>query len=698
MPLAREAPPATRFGRYVAPAGWAALVLCASLLLTARVASYLSHGWAAAWHVQYPLPFGTSHASPGARPPRNGARLLLARTFEHRVEIPNEERPLARYVQHWNFERDGVPDALPHLDVDLEGWLSVDEPIPVRIDADPPATLTVDGRPGSAEPLARGPHRVVIHWRGTLDRHVHLTLLWGTGEGVEPVPSSAVSPPRGAGRGLAAWSWGIGGLVTLLLCALAFWIASSPSPNRARRVLVAACFAVMAFGMFLRSWDHDVMPDFRENDDELFAEWDGYSLLADGTPRGWSMWANEYGPAIAREQFAYFRRPPFVVITPYFEHPPLLHVMAGAVAKLCGTHDWPHARLSETRVVPIALQGVTMLLLLAVARRFSPRGPAAFFAMLLYALIPFIALQGRVIKEEALLTPMLLGGVLSFLVWRDGGRKRRWLILSAALMAACTLAKLTGAACSVALVVLVVRERRPRDVALVVAVTIAVLAVMAAYVMKVDLAEWWFATKHQATGRAAHFNIFLRWLDDPLVNHNLVGRGWLLFLWLAAAIALTRMPRPNALVLVVPWLGYLIAISVSSGNWTFGWYAMPWYPLLCIAAGEMLARLWDEPDPLGGVLFGVLLVMYSLNFQVDPRWVMAHGSDLRPAVAAAILLLVGPFFLGVMWPGGLSRQVARAAIVLGLAAFAWCATSFVVDYDVNYVVYRNFDREVFFDR
>src|SRR5262249_6565701 len=178
-------------------------------------------------------------------------------------------------------------------------------------------------------------------------------------------------------------------------------------------------------------------------------------------------------------------------------------------------------------------------------------------------------------------------------------------------------------------------------------------------------------TLRQASGRPSHFNIFMRWFDDAMVNHQLIGRGWLLYLWLAGLLAVPRLPRGHALAIVVPLFIYLLAISVSSGNWTFGWYATPLHPFLCLLAARTLEDTWNEPDLLRGTLLGTLLVMYSLNFFVDPSWAMsAVGMPvLRPIVSAVVAILVGPYVLASAFPGRRTRWLCRATMALGLVAF-----------------------------
>ena len=74
-----------------------------------------------------------------------------------------------------------------------------------------------------------------------------------------------------------------------------------------------------------------------------------------------------------REPYFYFSDQPMQIITPYFEHPPLMHLLVGAAAKLGGAGHWAHARLEDTRLVPIALSMLCGLGLTCALGRISRR-------------------------------------------------------------------------------------------------------------------------------------------------------------------------------------------------------------------------------------------------------------------------------------------------------------------------------------
>lgn len=655
---------------------------------------YVRHGWDARWYADH-----------------DGERVLVATTLEHRIHFPNAHRPLARYVQGWPTDRLPIPEALPKVDVELRGRLEVPPgpPLHLHAEARERATIEVDGRPASDEPLEPGVYDVRIRWEGkprAPARHhsnadsVSLRFLWGSSPAsLSPVPADAVTPTTGSWPPLRIALWAAAFLLAILFgLGAAFSVGAEDTRTLFRRTGVLATALIVLVGVGYRALDYDVMPEFRENADELFATWNGWSLLADGTPRGWSLWHNVYGHDVERTEARFFGEKR-VVIEPYFEHPPLLHVLVGAAAHLGGADHWLHAKLAHTRLVPIALSALSLVLLVALGRRLFPRSPAPWLGALLYAVLPTIALQTRVIKEEALLVPLLLGMLLFYLRWRDNGRRTRDLVLAGICAGLAPLTKVPAIVWVPALCMLVAAERGQLRRAMMVAlVSLAVASLLVVYGAIIDWDVFWHTQKHQG-GRPTHWNLFPRFFAGTLINHNQIGRGWALFLWLGFVASVYRRSARDMAVLTVPLVTYLIAIAVGSGNWTFGWYIVPLYPLLCLGAGDFLTELWRKPTMLSGTLFIVLLVMYSLNFTLDPEWAKqpAAWPSIRRMVSLVVALSIAPYALVQVWPESeLALRLSRSATAIGLAAVVVLSGIFIATYDVNYDTYRDFDRDMYF--
>ena len=625
-----------------------------------------------------------------------GELRFVTTVVEHRPDYPNVHRALSRVAQSWNYARDGLPrDPMPFR-ARLETTLEVPAAATLRLDASGRQRIAVDGE--VTDRLHAGANRVTVDWWGDFDRPTH--LRWEAcdpdGRRCRPLDAGAFTPTRTnpAILWIALLALGLGlGLAFLLARA-----AACPAPHRARWLGAAALLLLLAGGGWVRFYDYQVMPELRENGDELFATWNGWQLLEDGSTVGWSMWASAYGDRVEHEQLRLWGQD-WYLIRPYFEPPPLMHVLVGVAAHAGGAESFAHAKLSHTRVVPILLNLLTIALIFGLARRLEPTGPAALLAAALYAFLPTTVLQGRVVKEEALLVPMALGALWLFLRWRDD-RRTRWLVGAAALAGACTLAKVPGYAFVVALTMLVAAEGVPWKTWIGAGALGTLVSLLLPLFAALSGWESFRESLHHQSARPVHFNIFSRWFDVTLINHNVIGRGWALFLWVGTAWGLATRSRLVRAVVATPLVVYMAAIAIGSGSWTFGWYSMPLVPFLCLGAGIFLAELWKKPNLLGGALLALLLVMYSLNFVYAPEFMKtpANWPFLRRLITGVVFVLLAPWALVEIWRTAPMERLARGALLASLAVYVAASVHFVTTYDVGFEVYENFDRDVYFDR
>lgn len=655
----------------------------------------LAHGWTAAWHAQH-----------------EGERVELGRTVEHRLAFPNERRTDARILAAWDFRRLGMPREMPPVDATLSAELTV--PSGGRrlvVEAAGTTELRVDGRAtSSTELVAAGVHALEIDWRCASDEGPTFLLRWIDGEGehavVEDVPRSALVPGDGPWPATRIALWLLGLAVIAVVASLLFLAQRDERRHARRHLATLATFALVGLALAFRGFDYDVSPHPRDNEDELFAMWNGHSLLNEGVPRGWTLWPHLYmeqGPRVGEVTLEHYLYRSFHVVSPYFEHPPLLHLLVGAVGTLGGAEDHLEMRHAHGRLVPLALSALVVVLIVAIGRRLDRGSLAPWFAAFLWSVLPWIALQTRAVKEETLVTPLGLGMVLAFLHWRDhpdragdpsSTKARRWLVLAASLAGLAVLTKVTGFAFAIALGVLVARVGRPRDVGI---VTLAGFTGVAAWCAFGAFYGWEAFTFSQETQshRPVHFNIFLRFFDDAMINHSLVGRGWLIFLWLAAMGSFFARHRRDAAVLVVPLFAYLGAIGLGSGTWTYGWYMTPLLPFLCLGAGRFLADAWRDPELGRGSILVLTLVLYSLNFATSETYFFSPETDPyepRRLVTSVLLALLVPFGLAQAfgWKG-----VGRVGLVASLITVLVLSIVFVGGYDV--APHRDFDRNRSFD-
>jgi 4-amino-4-deoxy-L-arabinose transferase-like glycosyltransferase len=658
----------------------------ASLALLFLADDYAAHGWSARYFAS-----------------DSRGRFLVHSSTEHRTDFPNAIRPLARYVQYWDYDRYGVPASLPPLDVLLSADLHVPEgpPRSLRLRTPNSAVLSADGRPVEEAALVPGRHSVTVQWSGDMSTRANLRFQWITPDGEwEELPSRALRPADGAWPALRLWIWAIGLPACVLTALLIHAAARREGARRVRLLGLLAAGWIFGLGAGLRLYDYDVMPDFRENLDELSATWNGWQLLTDGTTRGWSLLHSLYGERVRRDRIAYYDPGKLRVMVPFLDHPPLFHLLAGAAAKLGGAAHWSHARLRHTRLVPIALSLLAIGITLAIGLRLDPVGPAPYFAGLLLGTVPTIAIQARAVKEDALCVPMLLMGLLCFLRWRDGGERRPDLVAAALWTGLAALAKVLAVVFVGALALLVLQRGRRREAALVLGLGLLCASLFFVYGALVDWNAFLEAQGLQSAARGVSWTVFSRFVASSLINQNWIGQGFLVFLWLAYAFSFAGRGTDPDPFLTLPVIVYTAAIGISAGTWINGWYNYPVLPLLCLGAGRFLSDLWARPGLLRGGLFVLLGLFYGIEFGWDREWAQqpANFAAARTQVAALTAALFAPYALCEVSRSAWAVRLARLATTLALAAFVALSGLFVARYDVLYDKLPNYDRAEYFSR
>jgi hypothetical protein len=675
-PLGPEPSPSRR--------GALAALAAALLVVTSGVVVdqlHFAHGISAEWRAQV-----------------GGRTLTIHRTVEHDPRFRNRHRALARYVAGWTVAEHGIPTERPSLDAYLRSRIRVPEGASRGLTARSPQTvvIAVDGHPIDAERrIEPGWHLLEVHWTGRLDDSTALELTW---ENSELVPRSVFHPMEGP---LPASRAGFWLLVLLLSGALSALVLRAETAlghaQRMARWAMVATLLVVSTGVGLRAWQYDLEPEPLESYDEYFDLWKGWSLLEDGTSRGFSAWPSAHLDEVEREAFSFWGTD-LTVVSPCVESPPLMHLLVGTVAHLAGTQHYLDCRVAHGRLVSLGLSALTIWLLILVGRRLTPSGPGPWLGAMLYAATPSLVLQTRIVNEELVVLPLALATLFFFLRWRQDGRRDRDLLVAAACAGVGVFAKVPAVTLVPGLAMLVVATGEPRAAARALAASLAIGGTLS-----FGFALWQGpdallrASAAELGGRGLFLNVYPPFFDVMQVNGWMIGRGWLLFFWVAAVATLYRWPGPHRATLVVPAALYLTAIGVGLGNDALGWYPLPIIAYLVIAAGVFLADLWERPDVLRGTLFGLLFVMYSLNLVVEP-FVMTspvHQRFVRAAVTLTAVALTAPYCLAQVWPGRF-RNVARSTLALSGAVCVGVFVSAIARWEVIGPALRDIDHHAYF--
>ena len=619
-----------------------------------------------------------------------GVEIPVYERVDPRLDFPVPQRLDAAYIFHWDMQRLGFPVSMPPYSIHWSGLLRVPEPgtYGFSLDAQGEVRLRIDGSPIEIHQDTLTERYLAAGWRpialdyALTQGDARLVLSWKPPDGaLEPIPSRYLAVDReaiaapGTRRALAWLLLGAGAAAALLLGAVGRRQGSAVSRHllalRPWRVTLALG-AIVILAALLRFHDYELVPFHHETADEYQHAWEGWSLLHQGVPLAWSTFPDRY-PIDRTLDFRWFGDR-YVVVKPYFDHPPLFSILVGLVTSLsqavlpslgyaAASYPIPWDFLSCTlpvmRLVPIAMSLIGILLLYRLARAYGVSERAALLGTLVYATLPVIVLAQRLVKAESLLSLLFMGAILAARRHLLSGSAAS-AILTGLLCGLSVWTKATGVAVVVVVLVLLLRARRRRGALLAVGAAGGFLLLYLAYAWALDFGIFVKVMGAQSTTKLIGLEALPDLLAGKIVT-KYFGRGWYLWLLLCAALAALRRERGILLPLAV--YGMVIAMTADY-RVIYGWYRIPLYPFLCVAAGTALEEMLVESDLFRVFPFAIAAVSTGLLYALP---VSLTGS--RWAVYLFALVVLAPCLLRLAFERRWTILVARVATGVLVAVF-----------------------------
>ena len=632
-----------------------------------------------------------------------GTTTLVHQRVDKQLNFAVSQGLDAAYIFNWDIERLSIPSAMPPYLIQWRGFLLVpetgvygfwldaqgiselhigDQAIETRIDA-----LTETS-------LRAGIHAIEVDYRLT-EGDARLVLNWRPpGGSLEPIPSRFLGPDPGSFArvrrtrmvGFGVLILALAALVTLILLARK---GNRPAAEMAARLMagrtVIALGAILILAGLLRFHDYTLVPFHHETADEYQHAWEGWHLLHTGKPVAWSTFPDRYPPEGTNE-FRWFGDP-YVLVNPYFDHPPLFSVLVGLTVGVgqafgVGPPPGPGAAgfLSSTlpvmRFMPILLSLVGVPLVYRLAREYGATERAALSATLVYASLPVIVLGHRLVKAESLLAVLMMGAILlAYRHQRSGAVKDA--LLAGLLCGLSIWTKATGIAVIGTVVILLLAARRYRGAVVATAVTGGFVLLYLIYAAAYDFDIFLSVIHAQSTTKWASLDSFLDLMSGKVVV-KWFGRGWYLWLLLAAGVAALRKER----ALLIPIAIYVTLIAITADHRViYGWYRIPLFAFLCIAAGIYLDEMMREADlyrvfpfaataVVTGLLYSFSAAPFSSTVETASRNLMPNALvQTKPAVAFFSVLALAPYLLRLAFDRPWTRRLATGATYLLIALF-----------------------------
>jgi len=619
----------------------------------------------------------------------DGREVEVLRRVDAAIDFPTPQRLDAAYIFNWDYGRFGFPGEKPAYVIRWRGLLAVPEAGSYRfaIDASGEAAVAIDGESlaipkdaAAARPLNAGLHDLALEYR-LASGEARLVLSWQPpGRRLEPIPSvylavDSLEYVATGSRRTRGWLLAAAGLLAAAsVTALGRRAPAGPAGRLLEAVAAErprlALAGIVLLAAILRFHDYALVPFHHETADEYQHAWEGWHLLHEGTPAAWSTFPDAYPPAQTRD-FRWFGDR-YVLVRPYFDHPPLFSIPVGLVCSLAGARTFLDCTLPVMRLVPILLGLVGVVLLRRLAWAYGAGERGALLACLVYATLPVIVLAQRLVKAESLLAVLFMGAMIA--VREEPGAApgtgdpqesgattpRRGALWAGILGLLAIWTKATGIVVPVTVAIVLAGRRRWRDAALVAALACAAVALYAVYGAAYDAGIMLKILHGQSTSKWVSMEAFNDLLSGKVVV-KWFGRGTYLWLLLAAMVA--ARGRARALLLPLVLYGTILALT-GDHRVIYGWYRLPLYPFLCVAAGLYLDRMLDEADLASTFAFAVTAVLSALLYALPEPMGQA-----RPVAWLFAAMALVPFLPRFVSDRPWTARLARAGAMVLLAVF-----------------------------
>lgn len=378
-------------------------------------------------------------------------------------------------------------------------------------------------------------------------------------------------------------------------------------------IILIICIAIILRVHLIGQYPHP-----NQTADELTYIWSGLSILQTGQPIGWS-WrdvytqqhrnityqlAQDHNLTINTTQTMptlIFEHNQYALVTPWFEAPPLFSIGLGIFALLHPQKMFSFS-LEYLRLFPVVLSIITLLIVYGLTTTlFNIK--TAYLASFLYATTPLIVLTNRLIVTENLVTPLLLGSLWLGILYQKT-QQSKYLYTASILAGLCLLTKISGGSAIVMLGILFLYNKRA---------LITHLAISSISILLLFLWGWLFNIQLFIASLLTHgqrLEIGVRHFIEQSIFGNVVSEpfvsGFILLGWISILARNTDLGMQKMLY---PFLSYYVTILLLVGMFLFPWYAIPLYPIFCIAIAHYIMDSFDKKSSSALIICIITLIL-----------------------------------------------------------------------------------------
>jgi len=237
--------------------------------------------------------------------------------------------------------------------------------------------------------------------------------------------------------------------------------------------------------------------------------------------------------------------------------------------------------------------------------------PTAFLAGALMAVSPLAVFSSRLAKEDGLVQLFWLAGLYLYVRIRDKKETPAWDCLLGAVCGLATLSKMPGLALGLAFAAIAIadgRDYRRAVRTLSVALAVAALYPLYGYLLNASLfteVMSYMGGRFSVEDLSQKFLIIPRFILEPKLGAGVpLVDGWILLGWLSLPFLFSKR------FLSIPFVSYLLILALTIHSQRhYGFYLIPVFPLLFLAAALAVRRVFLRPAVLSTFLFVTLFFL-----------------------------------------------------------------------------------------
>lgn len=350
-------------------------------------------------------------------------------------------------------------------------------------------------------------------------------------------------------------------------------------------------FIILTVGFVLRINNFAQIPPAGDTRDEYSFAVLGMSLFQLGKPiatSGLNTYKHDWQYLNVDDIFHRYPNPnPIPMDGPWFDHPPLFGLFAGAYPYFKG---YTHFVDLSTTVIrkPMVILGVINVFLVLFLSTLLFNKSVGLFSAAIYATNPLFVISSRLVQAENLLiTFLLLTLIIYYLYLKTKNNLLFWFAI--ALAGLSTLIKISGISLVLTLVVLTYILENKLKYQKIILICLGVGLFTLLFPIYGYLYDWNLFKAVWSANSDRYFRDGLLGFFS-LITHTNTTRsfidGWFLLGWMSL-LAIKKSKK--ILFISVPLFSYLLVYLIF-GSESYGWYKIPFYPLISIVLGYMFTK------------------------------------------------------------------------------------------------------------